>query len=118
MTNVAEKMTESVPSWGAKLAYGESTTLSGHEVVPAALVVFGFGGGGGSGSWPQQPSGPEGKGEGSGGGGGGYVLPLGAYIGSPDGLKFRPNPVAVIIASAPVLTAVGWAIVRILRAAR
>jgi hypothetical protein len=44
MSNPVEAMTASVPSWGAKLAFGESTTAAGHEVVPAALVVFGFGG--------------------------------------------------------------------------
>jgi hypothetical protein len=124
MSNPVEAMTASVPSWGAKLAFGESTTAAGHEVVPAALVVFGFGGGGGSGSWPDHPvdlDGPgmgqsAGHGEGSGGGGGGYVLPLGAYVSGPDGLKFRPNPVAVLIASAPLVTAVGWAVVRIISA--
>lgn len=117
MSNLVEKMTESVPSWGAKLAFGESTTIGGQEVVPAALVIFGFGGGGGSGSWPEHEFSPEGQGEGSGGGGGGYALPLGAYVGGPDGLKFRPNPVAVIIASVPLVTALGFAIARIVSAA-
>jgi hypothetical protein len=122
MANPVEAMTASVPFWGAKLAFGENTTIGGHEVVPAALVIFGFGGGGGSGTWPQEGAEPDGQGqgqgEGSGGGGGGYVLPLGAYVGGPDGLKFRPNPVAVIIASVPLLTAVGWAVVRIVTASR
>ena len=59
-----ESMTASVPSWGARSAFGEGTTLAGHEVVPAALVIFGFGGGGGSGSWPDKGSGLEGRGPG------------------------------------------------------
>lgn len=118
MSNPVEAMTASVPLWGAKLAFGESSTVAGYEVVPAALVIFGFGGGGGSGTWPDRGASPEGQGqgEGSGGGGGGYVLPLGAYVGGPDGLKFRANPVTVIIASVPLLTAAGWAIVRIINA--
>jgi uncharacterized spore protein YtfJ len=122
MPNPVDAMTESVPHWGAKLAFGESSTAGGHEVIPAALVVFGFGGGGGSGTWPESEAGSEGhahgQGEGSGGGGGGYVLPLGAYVAGPDGLKFRPNLVAVIIASVPLLTAIGWATVRIIGAAK
>ncbi len=118
MSTVVEKLTNSVPSWGAKLAFGESTTLGGHEVIPAALVVFGFGGGGGSGAWPEHGDGQEGQGEGSGGGGGGYALPIGAYVGGPDGLTFRPNPVAMIIVSVPLVSALGWAIARIVRAAK
>jgi uncharacterized spore protein YtfJ len=124
MSNPVEAMTASVPFWGARLAFGESTTVAGHEVIPAALVIFGFGGGGGSGTWSERSWGAEvpgqgpGQGEGSGGGGGGYVLPLGAYVGGPDGLKFQPNPVTVIIASVPLLTALGWAIVRIIGATK
>jgi uncharacterized spore protein YtfJ len=124
MTNPVETMTASVPFWGAKLAFGESTTVAGHEVVPAALVIFGFGGGGGSGTWPDKGAGSEalgeehGQGEGSGGGGGGYVLPLGAYVGGPDGLKFQVNPVTMIIASVPLVTALGWALVRIINASK
>ena len=107
MPSIVEKMTESVPSWGAKMAFGESITVGGQQVIPAALVVFGFGGGEGSGKWPERGAVPEGQGEGSGGGGGGYALPIGAYVGGPEGLKFRPNPVAVIIASVPLVSAVG-----------
>ena len=53
MSNPVENLTASLPSWGAKLAFGERTTIGGQEVIPAALVVFGFGGGGGSGKWPE-----------------------------------------------------------------
>lgn len=109
-------LTESVPSWGAKIAFGETITASGQEIVPAALVVFGFGGGGGSGRWPEKGTDPQGEGEGSGGGGGGYALPVGAYVRGPDGVRFRPNPVAMIVVSVPLVSAVGWAVARIITA--
>lgn len=116
MEDPIESLTKSVPSWGAKIAFGESITVGGREVVPAALVVFGFGGGGGSSTSQQGGAAPEG--EGSGGGGGGWVLPLGAYADGPGGPTFQPNPVAVIIVSVPLVTAAGWALARIITAAR
>lgn len=118
MTTIIEKFTDSVPSWGAKLAHGEATTIDGQEIVPVALVMFGFGGGGGSGEMPESDSAPAGKGEGSGGGGGGYALPLGAYVGGPNGVAFRPNPVALMVIAVPLVSAIGWAIARILHAKR
>ena len=116
MSNPLESLTASVPSWGAKLAFGESNTISGQEVIPAALVVFGFGGGGGSGKWPEGAAVSEGQGEGSGGGGGGYALPIGAYVGGPNGVQFRPNPVALLIVAVPLVSAAGWALARIISA--
>ncbi len=110
MANLSERLAALVPTWGAKMAYGERTTLGGHDLVPVALVVFGFGGGEGSGEMPQGGSTPAGRGEGSGGGGGGYVVPIGAYVGGPDGLKFRPNPVAILMAGIPLVSAIGWAV--------
>jgi|SRR6188508_1994518 uncharacterized spore protein YtfJ len=118
MVSPLESLTASAPSWGAKMAFGESVTVGGREVVPAALVIFGFGGGVGSGKWPGSGKTPEGEGEGSGGGGGGYVLPIGAYVGGPDGLRFRPNLVAMVIVSVPLVSAVGWGLARIITAAR
>lgn len=118
MANLADRMAASVPSWGAKMAYGEPVTVGGQEVVPAALVIFGFGGGEGSGTWPDGENAPEGRGEGSGGGGGGYVVPLGAYVSGPDGVTFRPNPVAMIIVAVPLLSAVGWVAARIISAVK
>ena len=117
-TNPLGDLTASVPSWGAKLAFGEKIAIGDEEVIPAALVVFGFGGGGGSGRWPEGGASPEGQGEGSGGGGGGYALPIGAYVGGPAGLKFRPNPVALLVVAVPLVSAVGWAISRIVAAAK
>lgn len=111
MTNLIERLADSVPSWGARLAYGEKTTLDGHDILPVAIVVFGFGGGEGSGDDPASAM----RGEGSGGGGGGYAIPIGAYIGGPHGPTFRPNPVALVIASAPLVSAAGLALARLLR---
>ena len=113
MATLTERLAALVPSWGAKMAYGERTTLGGRELVPVALVVFGFGGGEGSGEMPENGTTPAGRGEGSGGGGGGYVVPIGAYVGGPDGLKFRPNPIAIMMVGIPLVSAVGWAVARI-----
>ena len=118
MARVLETLSESVPSWGAKLAFGEKVTVDGYELVPVALVGFGFGGGEGSGETPEVGTIPAGRGEGSGGGGGGYAVPVGAYVGSPDGVKFRPNPVALLVLAVPLVSAVGWAVAQIVRAKR
>ena len=116
MATLTERLAASVPSWGAKMAYGERTTLGGQELVPVAFVVFGFGGGEGSGEMPENGTSPAGRGEGSGGGGGGYVVPIGAYVGGPGGLRFRPNPVAIMMVGVPLVSAVGWAVARIVSA--
>lgn len=113
MAKLSESLAALVPTWGAKMAYGERTTLGGHELVPVALVVFGFGGGEGSGEMPEGGTTPAGRGEGSGGGGGGYVVPIGAYVGGPDGLRFRPNPFAMLMVAVPLVSAAGWAVSRI-----
>ncbi|MET0789805.1 MAG: hypothetical protein ABWY33_11235 [Cellulomonas sp.] len=118
MTNLLEKLASSVPSWGAKLAYGEKVSLGGQELVPVALVAFGFGGGEGSSEVPDGGESPTGRGEGSGGGGGGYAVPIGAYVGGPDGVAFRPNVVALIAVSAPLVSAVGVAVAQVVRAFR
>ena len=117
MENIIEKFTESVPSWGAKLAYGELQAVNGQEILPVAFVIFGFGGGEGSGEMPGSSS-DAGKGEGSGGGGGGYALPVGAYVSGPDGgLVFKPNLIALAAVAVPLVSALGWTISRIIRAA-
>ena len=118
MARVLETLSESVPSWGAKLAFGEKVTVDGHELVPVALVAFGFGGGEGSGETPENGTIPAGRGEGSGGGGGGYAVPVGAYVGGPGGPRFRPNPIALLVLAVPLISAVGWAAAQIIRAKR
>jgi len=122
MANLIEKLAESVPTWGAKLAYGEKTTLGGHDLIPVALVGFGFGAGEGSSEMPDGGLGTTGMGmgvgEGRGGGGGGYSVPIGAYVGGPDGLEFRPNLIALMVVAVPVVTAAGLALAQIIRALR
>lgn len=113
MTNPLTKLSESVPSWGAKLAYGEKVTVDGHELLPVALVAFGFGGGEGSGGIPEDDGSSRRTGEGSGGGGGGYSLPIGAYVGGPNGAKFRVNPIALLAIAVPLVSVAAWALVRI-----
>jgi len=117
MADLIDRLTASVPSWGAKLAYGDSIVVGGQELVPVAVAVFGFGGGEGSGAWPEPGTTAAGHGDGSGGGGGGYALPIGAYVGGPHGVRFRPNPVALMAVAVPVLSAAGWAVARIVTAA-
>ena len=117
MTTIIEKLADAVPSWGAKIAYGDTTVVDGHEILPVAFVVFGFGGGEGSGESPEGDL-PVSRGEGSGGGGGGYSLPIGTYVSGPDGLRFKPNPVALAIVAVPLVSAVGWALARIVGARR
>jgi uncharacterized spore protein YtfJ len=110
MTNLTEKLAETVPL-GMKLSCGPMMTVDGTELVPVAIVSYGFGGGSG---------GAEGdpEGFGSGGGGGGSSIPIGAYIGGPDGLRFRPNVIALLAVSIPVIWVAGRAFARILKAAR
>lgn len=118
MANLIEKLAESVPTWGVKLAYGEKTTLGGQELVPVALVGFGFGGGEGSNIMPDSGPASAGAGEGRGGGGGGYAVPIGAYVSGPEGLRFRPNRIALLVVAVPVISAGGMALAQIIRALR
>ncbi|MFE6964962.1 hypothetical protein ACFVAJ_07615 [Agromyces sp. NPDC057679] len=118
MTKLIENLADSVPRWGAKVAYGEKSTIDGREFVPVALVAFGFGGGEGSGDMPETEKTPGGRGEGSGGGGGGYAVPIGAYIAGPDGLRFRPNTIALAVAAVPLVSAIGAGLAMIIGASR
>ncbi|MFD1713252.1 hypothetical protein ACFSBZ_02100 [Amnibacterium flavum] len=114
MTNLAEKLAESLKNNGVSLSYGPKESVDGHELIPVALVSYGFGGGSGSGS----SGGDDSEvGEGEGGGGGGLSIPVGAYVGGPEGAVFRPNVVAVLAVSIPVIWTLGKAIARIVKAA-
>lgn len=103
---MAEAFTSLVDTFrnvGVSRAYGAPVQLGGEELVPVALVSFGFGGG----SAPASDDAPAG----AGGGGGGFVLPLGVYAAGPGGgVGFRPNPVALLLALAPVVCAVGLSV--------
>lgn len=101
------RLADSVSRRGIGLAYGDTRTVDGVELVPVAFVTYGFGANDEPGQ--EQPAG---------GGGGGMAVPLGAYVGGPGGLRFRPNTIVVLTMSVLVISAVGSAIARIVKAAR
>lgn len=103
---VIERLAGSVPSWGARIAYGDTSTVGGQDVIPVAIVVFGFGAGEGSGESAANDRLPQGKGEGSGGGGGGVSLPIGAYVQGSGGAVFKPNAIALVLAVTPIVIGV------------
>jgi uncharacterized spore protein YtfJ len=113
MSDTIQRMTDAVPTWGVRLSYGDKQTVGDIEFVPVAVVSFGFGAG--DFSDDAAPGAPT---RGGGGGGGGMAVPVGAYVGDRDGFRFQPNPVALLVALAPVVAAAGWAISRIARALR
>jgi uncharacterized spore protein YtfJ len=100
MANIVENIAQSVSSLGVKASYGQPVTLGGVEIIPVALVWYGFGGG-----FDKETAG------GGGGGGGGVSVPVGAYVPGLDGVRFAPNPVALIGVCVPFAVAASWAIV-------
>jgi uncharacterized spore protein YtfJ len=110
MTNLTEKLAETVPL-GMKLSHGPVMSVDGIELVPVSLVSYGFGGGSGG-------PGADEDAQGSGGGGGGTSVPIGAYIAGEDGLRFRPNIIALLAVSIPVIWVAGHALGRVLKAMR
>ena len=124
MAGITDRTAGGVPSWGAKLSYGERQSVDGVELLPVAFVAFGFGAGeGGTGlNAPSEGTGVSGAevagAHGEGGGGGGASIPLGAYIGGPDGLRFRPNPVVLLALGISVIGALGVSISAIIAATK
>jgi len=116
MSELTEKLSAAVPSWGAKLAYGPKTVVGGVDIVPVAVVSFGFGAG--EFSQPSDAKGETPTGTGEGGGGGGMSFPLGVYVGEGDAARFKPNLLVAALAAASVITAVGVAVSSIVYAAR
>jgi hypothetical protein len=106
MANLVESVAQTVKTLGVKAAYGEPVTLDGIEIIPVALVHFGFG------------AGSDGSGDdaGGGGGGGGMSVPIGAYVGGPDGPTFRPNAIALLWVLIPVTWVGGKALTSIVKA--
>lgn len=99
MSDFVLKLADSVTSTaGARIAYGDPVTLEEVTVIPVALAWFGFGGGEG----PQEPE------MGSGGGGGGASIPIGAYIKDKTGVRFEPNPIALLAVAIPFV----WVVTR------
>ncbi len=116
MADITEKLAAGVPDRGVKISYGELITVDGTEMVPVAFVSYGFGAGNGTGSGSGSPVADEGELDMSGGGGGGVSIPVGAYIGGPDGLRFRANPIALAWVAIPLIAVSGWALAKIARA--
>lgn len=105
MTNIAETLADAVKSFGVNAVYGQAQEIEGTTVVPVAIVGYGFGGG--------SDAGEDG---GSGGGGGGYTLPIGAYVGDSLGVRFQPNPVALLAVGIPFVWVAGRALSLVIKA--
>jgi uncharacterized spore protein YtfJ len=98
-------------------AHGEPVRVGDRTVIPVAFVTWGAGGGQ-DGRGKDASTTGETSGEASGGGGGGIAIPLGAYIAGPDGVKFDPNPIPLVLAAAPVVCVIGMAVTQVVRAMR
>ncbi|HEV7955541.1 MAG: hypothetical protein JWL94_1288 [Microbacteriaceae bacterium] len=116
MSNLVERIAESMSSLGVRRAYGEPVTIGGAELIPVALVYFGFGGGKGESEGSEGGDDKQPAGSGEGGGGGGASIPIGAYVTGFDGPTFKPNPIALLIVSIPVLWVGGHSFARVIRA--
>lgn len=108
MTDTFSNLVDTFKNVGVARAYGDPVQLGGQEVIPVALVTFGFGGG------------AEGEADGgaSGGGGGGMVLPLGVYRNDGATVTFRPNTVVTLVCLIPLISVLGAAVRRAIRAAK
>ena len=103
MDSIPVQIANVLKSVGVQSVYGEAREIEGTTVVPVAVVGYGFGGGGD-------------EENGSGGGGGGYAWPVGAYVGDSLGVRFQPNPVALLVVGIPFVWVTGKALARIVRA--
>jgi uncharacterized spore protein YtfJ len=110
MADTFSTLVDTFKNVGVSKAYGAPVQLGGQEVIPVALVSFGFGGG----AEGETGNGPGG----SGGGGGGMVLPLGVYRNDGGSVTFRPNTLVTLVCLAPLLSVLGAAVRRAIRAAR
>ena len=106
MTDNFSNLVDTFKNIGVARAYGDPVQLGGQEVIPVALVSFGFGGGN------------EADGGASGGGGGGMVLPLGVYRNVGGDVAFRPNTVVTLVCLVPLVSVLGAAVRRAIRAAK
>jgi uncharacterized spore protein YtfJ len=97
MADFVLKLAENVKSAaGVHTAYGDPVKIDDVTVIPVALAWFGLGGG----------EGGQGSMEGSGGGGGGASVPIGAYYKDKTGVRFDPNPIALLTVAIPFVWAV------------
>jgi len=91
-SSIVDHLADSVGKLGIGASYGDPITIGGTDITPVALVWYGFGAGqDGAGDAP------------SGGGGGGASIPIGVYAPGPDGPAFKPNLIALLAVSIPVL---------------
>jgi len=109
MPKLAVELAETVTTTGVRNVYGEPVELDGVTMIPVALVEYGFGAGEG-------PAGDEASG--SGGGGGGFSVPIGAYVRDRNGLRFEPNPIALLAVGIPFLWVAGRALRMVIRATK
>lgn len=110
MADTFSTLVDTFKNVGVSRAYGAPVQLGGQEVIPVALVSFGFGGG----AEGETGNGPGG----SGGGGGGMVLPLGVYRNVGGDVAFRPNTVVTLVLLVPLISVLGAAVRRAIRAAK
>jgi uncharacterized spore protein YtfJ len=110
MDDTFSTLVDTFKNVGVSRAYGAPVQLGGQEVIPVALVSFGFGGG----AEGETGNGPGG----SGGGGGGMVLPLGVYRNDGGNVTFRPNTLVTLVCLVPLVSVLGAAVRRAIRAAR
>jgi uncharacterized spore protein YtfJ len=103
MTSLPVRIADTLKNFGAQVAYGQEREIEGTTFVPVALVGYGFGGGG------------DGE-ENGGGGGGAWAIPVGAYVGDSLGVRFQPNPIALVAVAVPLVWASGKALARIVKA--
>jgi hypothetical protein len=105
MSTLTAKISESLASLGVERSFGAPIELGNETVIPVAAVWMGIGGG----SRTDELSG-------EGAGGGGVSLPLGAYVSSGGYSSFRPNIIALLAVSTPLVCVSGRALARIIRA--
>lgn len=97
MADFVLKLAENVKATaGVHTAYGDPVQIDDVTVIPVALAWFGFGGGEGD----QPPV------VGSAGGVGGASVPIGAYVKDAAGVRFDPNPIALLAVAIPFVWSV------------
>ena len=105
MPNLAVELGRQAAAFGVHSAYGDPQDVDGVQFIPVAVTWSGFGGG----------SDDVGNGAGA---GGGWAVPVGAYVRRPDGLRFEPNPIAMLAVAIPFVWVAGRALSRVIRARR
>ncbi|QOD92762.1 hypothetical protein [Chryseoglobus sp. 28M-23] len=103
--STVDHLADSVSKLGIGTAYGDPVDIGGTKVTPVAVTWFGFG------------AGPENDGDAAtAGGGGGASIPIGVYQPGVDGPAFKPNLIALLAVSIPVLWVGGRALTSIIKA--